>query len=362
MIGCITDFFKKHKKKFIFFGVVVGGAVIGSRYAKHKFIEWQEKETKEFLERTKKQHFFETTEKNCNQTIISLSMTLKGNILSFLNIEEVTEKLKGNPSNKIELWQELKVLVFTKATLLIYSGTLLTMALRIQLNIIGGHIFCSSSMPDSKGASDIQERYLSQCYYFLDNGVKELHALVQEKVQSALNDITLKQNLTLQHLENIFWSIQSSIDNDVNNPIRNMPALLYGNGYRGEDTIIQNMMSDTVDLQRNQEVMNIASSCVSRGFSNLVDFISESFLPPDNRLSIPGTSKQADAVMQFAHPNTVSKPLAKVIPIINSFGKSITSSEAPEVWIAPVIYMDTLKLLGANIYESYSCQNGFLKH
>lgn len=353
----MKNFLSRHRRKIFGITLIVGGAVIGSRYAQRRFIEWQEKETKEFLDRTKKQQYFESSEKTCNQTILALSKTLRENILTLLNCEKIIEQLREGSSNKVELWQELKILVFTKVSMLIYCGTLLVIALRIQLNIIGGHIYCSGQEPtsDFKITKDLQEKYLSKCNHFLNEGIGQLLPLVQEKVQSALKDVPLTQSLNLQQLENIFWGIQTSINIDSRSPLKNMPRLLYGYDLGGEDVVVQDIMKDTVELLKCPEVLDIASSCISRGFSNLVDKIAEFFLPQENgftSIDLPGTSKSCN--VRFSHPNNVSKALAKIIPIVNGFGNPGTF-DVPEAWISPFIHMDRVKTLGANIYESYCC-------
>lgn len=353
MFSTIKSFFYRHRRKFIIGGVIIGGAIFGTRYAQRRFIEWQERETKEFLERTRKQHYFESTEKTCNQTIIFLSSTLRENISKQVNCEEIIKKLREGPSNKVELWSELKILVFTKVSLLIYAGTLLVISLRVQLNIIGGHIYCNTLLPegDSKITSNLQEKYLSQCNFFLECGVLELYSLVKEKVELALKDITLKQSMSLQHVENIFWAIQSSINNDSRNPLKFIPQLLYGRDLNVEDILIKEMMMDTVELLQSAEVSDIATSCINRGFSNVVDKISEFFLPDNNHIvSYPSTSHEN--IVKFSHPNNMAKPFAKIIPILNGYGNP---SDSTESWICPFIYMDRVKTLGANIYESYSC-------
>lgn len=353
----MKDFISRHRRKIFGITVIVGGVVIGSRYAQRRFIEWQEKETKEFLDRTKKQQYFESSEKTCNQTILVLSKTLRENILILVNCEKVIDELREGSSNKVELWKELKILVFTKVSLLIYCGTLLVIALRIQLNIIGGHIYCSGNepAPDFNINKDLQEKYLSKCNYFMNEGIRKLFPLVRGKVESALKDVPLTQNLNLQQLENIFWGIQTSINIDPKSPLKNMPRLIYGHDLGDEDAIVQDIMKDTVELLNCSEVHDIASSCISRGFSNLVDKIAEFFLPQENgftSIDLPGTSRSCD--VRFNHPNNVSKALAKIIPIVNGFGNPGTF-DVPEAWISPFIHMDRVKTLGANIYESYCC-------
>lgn len=347
MFSYIQDFCSKHRRKLIFGGVIIGGLIFGTKCAQKKLIEWQERETRKLLEKTKKQHYFDSTEKTCNQTIYSLGSTLRDNINSLVKCEEILQQLKEGSSNKLGLWNELKVLVFTKVSLMVYAGALLVIALRIQLNIVGGNIYNNGN--SSRVTSSLQEKYLSQCNYFLDCGLKELYSLIKEKVEIALKDISLNQSMTLQHVENIFWAIQSSINNDSRNPLKKMSHLLFGKDIQVKEEVIIEMTMDTIDLLERVEVIDLATSCISRGYSNVVDNISDSFLPNfKHRESHPSTSKEVNNILKFTSSTNIAKPFAKIIPIINGIGNS------RESWISPFIYMETLQILGANIYESYS--------
>lgn len=107
----IRNFLHRHRNKFIIGGVVVTSSVLLMRYAQQKLREWQEKEAKEFFERTRKQQHFESTERTCNQTILSLMTTLNEALAKAVNTEQVVEELRKKPENKVELWDKLKVAV-----------------------------------------------------------------------------------------------------------------------------------------------------------------------------------------------------------------------------------------------------------
>lgn len=105
----IGGFLNRHRNKFFVGGVVVGGSILLTRYAQYKLKEWQQNEAKEFLERTRKQQHFESTERTCNQTILSLITALNESLTKCLNTDEIIEELRKNPDNKLELWDKLKV-------------------------------------------------------------------------------------------------------------------------------------------------------------------------------------------------------------------------------------------------------------
>lgn len=112
MFSKMKDFFHRHRNKFLVSGVLITSSVLLVRYAHQKLREWQERETKEFFERTRKQQHFESTERTCSKTVFSLTTALNKSLTSIVNTEEMIEELRSRPENKIELWEKLKVDIF----------------------------------------------------------------------------------------------------------------------------------------------------------------------------------------------------------------------------------------------------------
>lgn len=108
----MKDFISRHRTKFVVGGVIVTGSILLTRYAQQKLREWQEQEAKEFLDRTRKQQHFESTERTCNQTILSLMSALKESLNKIMDTEGLIVKLRNKPENKLELWEQLKVMYF----------------------------------------------------------------------------------------------------------------------------------------------------------------------------------------------------------------------------------------------------------
>lgn len=109
VISKFNGFLTRHRNKFVVGGAVIAGSVLITKYARQKFIHWQETETKEFLERNRKQTHFESIVRTCNQTISTLSSTLTNIVINIINTDHIIQKLKNQPSDKVRLWNELKV-------------------------------------------------------------------------------------------------------------------------------------------------------------------------------------------------------------------------------------------------------------
>jgi len=370
----------RHRRKFIIGGILIGGVVIASRYTQKKLREWQEKETKEFFERTRRQHHFESTERTCNQTILSLAPTIREALIKALDTEDLVKRLRNGAADKVALWEELKILAFTRASALVYADAMLVVALRIQLNLIGGYMYqdSTSEMEDDgvrtpQISSILQHNYLSLCLHFVNEGICELCTLVEEKVRLILEGTSLKQRLSLQDTEQQFWAIQAAVTGDLHDPIKCLAQYFLppDNPAVAECDTLQKMVAETVDLLESDEVMSLTSSCVSRGFSLLVDRLSDYYVPMVDRQAeslsagpsglqsktqVPNSgSGCSNGLTNFVHPNNVAMPMAKLIPIVNGLVQHHTGcGGGPDPWIQQLILDDKLKLLGANIYESFS--------
>ena len=385
MFSRIRGFLNRHRRKFIVGGIIVGGAILLSRYTQKKLREWQERETKEFLERTRRQHHFESTERTCNQTILSLTPTIREAVIKILDTEKLVIRLRNDPPDKVSLWEELKILAFTRASVLVYAGAMLVVALRIQLNLIGGYMYQDSTNEAEGGAgvahisSTLQHNYLLLCHYFVNEGIRELCTLIEVKVRLIVEGTSLKQKFNLQDTEQLFWAIQAAVTGDLHDPIKCLTRYVLPPDRPPTphcDTL-QKMISETMDLLESDEIISLTSSSVSRGFSLMVDQISDYYRPAGDKTALNITAgpsglqnktpvRNSDAEYSngfttFTHPNSVAMPMAKLIPIVNGLIQNQTGhGGGPDPWIQQLILDDKLKLLGANVYEAFSnkCPTG----
>ncbi|EFA00035.1 peroxisomal biogenesis factor 3 [Tribolium castaneum] len=336
----VRNFFSRHRNKFIVGGVIIGGSIFLTRYAQQKLREWQEKEALEFLDRNRKHQHFESIGRTCNQTILNLALALNETISKNINTEEVIERLKTNPENKLALWNELKVLVFNKAACTIYANVMLVVTLKIQLSIIGGYLYKD---PTSL-SSEMQERYLSLCQNLMDAGFSRLSRLVETNCRKVLEPVNLTKQLKLSDLEALFWSIQTAVATHNDNPVENLrqyvlPELPVSDG------IYEKMVKETAELLNSDEVKALVTHCTTRGFMVLAEQLSEFYT--SNGVKENGKLPEGD---EFTNPFNVKKPMAKVLPIMNGL---FSKKSLPDQFLQQLIVYEKLQLLSANVYESF---------
>uniref|UniRef100_A0A0V0G8T8 Peroxisomal biogenesis factor 3 n=1 Tax=Triatoma dimidiata TaxID=72491 RepID=A0A0V0G8T8_TRIDM len=361
----MKTFVYRHKKKFLVGGIVISGAILASKYTQRKLIEWQEQEAKEFLMKTRKDQHFRSTERTCNQTICSLAETLRDTIAKITNTDDLLIKIRNGEGNKVLLWEDLKVQVFAQLSSLLYSGLMLVIVLRIQLNVIGGFMF--KEKMDSQTydifSSTFQEHYLSLCHYFLNKGVKDICTLMEKHTRFVLENISLKQKLSLQDIEHIFWAIRSSLNNDPFDPLRNLPKYLlpplFSNSiYKGvESEKMKLIVDETFDILDSEEVKSIADSCIKRAYSNVVDKIASTYYSvPSMNLNATYFGKSSSPEdNDFKNITKISIPLARIVPVIHGLYKEPPEeNEEFTPWIHQFLIMDNINMLGANLYDAFS--------
>ncbi|XP_077301242.1 peroxisomal biogenesis factor 3 [Arctopsyche grandis] len=369
MFSTLRGFLDRHKKKFIFTGALIGGTALAISYAQRRLREWQEKETKSFLDMSRKKCHYGSIERNCNQTILNLVTSVSESIMKTLDTQEILNQLSSNPSNKAELWEELKVLTFARATAVIYAFTILVVTSRIQLSIMGGYGYKDTMEDSDLLNNDLRLKYMSMCNYFIAEGIEKLCKQIYSTVKTIISPIRLKQKLTLKDTEQLFWSIQASHCTDNDDPLKHMVSYVVIDYKNDKDRMLKVIVNETMDLLESDEVTTLCISSVSRSFSLFFDNIAEYFTPlssSTNGKITNGDANDAEAangftdkshLNSFVNINNVELPFIKLIPIINGLMSQPTEnglSGAQLSIIEQLILNDKLKVLGANIYEVFS--------
>lgn len=378
VINAMRDVLLRHRKKFIFAGLVVGGSFVALKYAQKKLIDMHERQTKEFMEKTRRIQHFESTESTCNQLIIGMGAELMEAILKECSTIELLEQLRGNPSNKIELWEEIKIIAFTRLTTFIYASSILVVSLRIQLNILGGYLYRDTITADEetqpakqeKINDELKQQYLLLIRYFLkEGGLSDLVRLIRSKVLAVIKPLPLSKRLSLADLEQLFWSLQMAINSDSNSdPCSKMCKYLLPSqlsDYTQDRPQLQKMLNETMDLLESDDASSVCSNNISRGFSLAVDAIAESMSETllaqkqTNEKQIENILQATTSSDQMTNINSIQIALAKIIPIVSGLtSKGFDYSSRPQNLATSLITFyvvsEKSKVLGANVYETFS--------
>lgn len=380
MFSSSWGFLKRHKRKFVIGGIIVSGVIFLTRYTQRKLREWQDNEIRMLMEKTKKRQYYENIEKTCNQMTLSLAATLRNSVIKENDTETIVNQLRDGTANKIASWNQLKILAFTRSAVIIYSYTMLATFLRIQITLISGHMYKNAQNVDNGIIeSEVQERYMTLSSYFIYESIRNLNNLIKSKIVEVTASLSLTEQLTLRDLEQIYWALTSSISTDSSkDPVKNFTSYILQKNTENNDTsIYKKLIDQMLDVMESEEVQDLMQKNIRSGFVLLMDHISMYF---NNFSKIGNIYEARDATLhskesnvknststlqdaatndesnEFVNINKTTMALAKIIPIINGqVPDNPTPKDIAADWLQRLILNNELKILGANIYEAFSC-------
>eukprot|EP00088_Acartia_fossae_P040512 TRINITY_DN4217_c1_g1_i12.p1 TRINITY_DN4217_c1_g1~~TRINITY_DN4217_c1_g1_i12.p1 ORF type:complete len:410 (+),score=89.51 TRINITY_DN4217_c1_g1_i12:490-1719(+) len=382
-MSSLYNFVKRHRRKFVAGGVVVGGAVAAIALLDRHITKVREDERKKQLEIIRKRNHFDSTDSAVAASLKHYFAELKSRIAELHDTSQLKEALRQGPDKeeKIRLWNEMKNLCFGQAVSFIIAEAFLAVLIRVQLNILAGYLYSTATNNnevDSRLTQKFQEAFLSLANYFVQDGFQEFTDIALLNVKSCVAFIQLQDEIGLDNVENIFSQIQDRILSDypernlVLNPGRfllsstqSIPSDMTGK----ERELYKEAISETLEIMESQEVLNLMTRACRRGFSLLIDKIAEPFLQEeedlsnsDNDISSPQQSDESgtlpDVIQDFVSPCRIQIPLVKILPELSSVLDSEEGeSDNSEEWLQCLLESPDLKTLGANVYESFSAVN-----
>uniref|UniRef100_A0A8C2Z9K0 Peroxisomal biogenesis factor 3 n=1 Tax=Cyclopterus lumpus TaxID=8103 RepID=A0A8C2Z9K0_CYCLU len=370
MFSSVWSFIKRHKRKFIFTGVVVGGVYVLGKYAQKKMGEFQENEATEYIAQARRQFHFESNQRTCNMTVLSMLPSLKEAVVNQLNSESLTALLKAKPANKLEIWEDLKIISFTRTVVAVYSTCMLVVLLRVQLNVIGGYLYLDNSAGKNTNPlapPEVQQQYLSSIQHLLGDGRMDTHTHTLRQAPTpppppphthTLIGVSLKQSLSLLELEQQLSWIRAEVEAGSERPmswymLADAEDALADQacGLTENDLATIRLLNETRDMLDSPDFNTVLNATLNRGFSRLLDNLAEFFRPP------PGDSASSFAPDSLS---AVSLPLAKIIPIVNGQINYICS-ETPSHFVQDLLMNDQVKEFAANVYETFSAPHELQK-
>ncbi|CAM8886662.1 hypothetical protein QQ045_027827 [Rhodiola kirilowii] len=207
----LREFWKRHRRK-----VAVSFGVAGSSYLLYKLYEAHKCRLKELerelasdrendeLIKAQLQAHFENIQRIADTTTLPHAVgLLHDRIADELDLAPLTDRLvqgKGQanslmPLEKIELWDRLKILSFTRTVVSVWALTMTSLYIRVQVNILGRHLYIdiarglTNCPPDKDDGDPVgkqgQQQYFETSDFLSSSG---LPALINS-VQAAASEI-----------------------------------------------------------------------------------------------------------------------------------------------------------------------------
>lgn len=213
------DFWRRHKRKvYVTLGVLGSGYFLYKLYDAHRRkisdLERElasERENDELI-RAQMQEHFENVQKIADSTTLPHVMQyLSTRVAEELDLAPLTERLmrgKGQPNTltaaeKLELWDRLKILSFTRMVLSVWAMTTLNLFIRVQVNILGRHLYIdtarglgNSHLLDEAGLIDRsdEQRFLAIADFLSNYEIPTLIASVEAATSEVLKGKQLKDH------------------------------------------------------------------------------------------------------------------------------------------------------------------------
>ncbi|KAJ7975195.1 peroxisome biogenesis protein 3-2 [Quillaja saponaria] len=236
----IRDFWRRHRRKLF---VTVG--VIGSGYLLYKLYEFtykleslekelaSQRENDELLKAQMQAHFENIQKISDSITLPHAMHDLSSRIAEQLDLSQLLERLikgKGQlntftSTEKLELWDRLKILSFTRMAFSVWAMTVLNLYIRVQVNILGRYLYIDTAR--SLGSTHLlegadvldreaQQKFLGSIDYFFNCGVPNLISDMEASTKEVLKgkqlrdyfNTTVLQN-TIIHILDTFMSMRS---------------------------------------------------------------------------------------------------------------------------------------------------------
>lgn len=378
MLHWIRDAYTRHKKKIVTLGLFSTGAFAIYKYVSWKFSKWRELEIEEYKTQARKQFHYESTQQTCKQTFMHLLPPLRNKVFVLLNAEEITDALSKNPENKLELWEELKLIAFTRTLTSIIATCTLFMFLQVQMNIIGGYMYLENidasddtaeiselinELEMDKPISSLQKEYLNNVQFLFEDGILKLVDDVRKAVNEIVKPLSLKSKMNHLDVSQLMFSILdhfmisgvheqfstgmgATATNTFSKYILNNEQCKKKTIYFDEQKY-QQILSETFDIIENEDFQTVLMECIKECLDHTMHAMGQSVLIKHSNKKT-GSDVHIDEIEQ-------KMPLAKLIPIVTRQSSHIFKAGENE-FLKTLFAVESIGSFSANIYESFSLE------
>ncbi|KAL4373417.1 hypothetical protein AHAS_Ahas05G0079700 [Arachis hypogaea] len=194
----VRDLWRRHRRKvFISVGVLGSGYLLYKLYGAHRrrldALERElaiQRESEELMKVQMQAHFENIQTISDVMTLPHAMHNLSCRVAEELDLSQLLERLlqgKGQPntltqSEKLNLWERLKILSFTRMALSVWATTMLSLYTKVQVNILGRHLYIDTArrFESSSTTKEFKGNQISRFIGPLLNGV-QVTAQIPEK-------------------------------------------------------------------------------------------------------------------------------------------------------------------------------------
>jgi len=322
---------QRHKKKLIFVGVIGGTGFLFVKYAQYKLKQFQTEFLKqqEQLNAVRMKTYFESAQKSCNASVVGfVDHGLRAKLNEIVNIpSSQTVRQLESKQEKLEMWEKIKTGTFTRAVVTIYTAALLTLFVRVEVNILGRYLYMNTTVSPADGGDDplpieeplgdfVKKEYLSYAEYIINQGLPELADFIHGKVQEEMTSWPVTGRYSSEHLSTLFGNIRARIEGTTQNRSTFYQYLLPKEEITKNSNIPEQLLyllNETRDVTESEKFASIFSTTVAQSFGLLMDGLAA---------TMKSSPQMENDVIVMPH----------IIPILrNQAGKLLDTSSDPNM-------------------------------
>lgn len=311
------------------------------------------------------QAHFENIQRVSDTITLPYAMSfLRSRISKDLDLTYLTEKLmqsKGqnggiSTKEKIELWDKLKVLSFTKLASSLWSMAMLCLYVRVQVTILGRHLYLENALGAENSCSAgeaesvrqlSQQDFLATADYLATFGIDDLLVSMEHAAMEVLKEKQLREPLTMEQLYEIIIQILELFMN-INEPKHWISYLMPENAtsYRQLMVTSANVYDENsmlMDISKLDQLIKETHTVLSSSdFKNTLDI---------------SLRRIADVVIEdinASYPSSTSSgvPLAKLLPRVAQMGSSLLEDPSSNKYIQTIRCLDDVQLFYTLLYSN----------
>ncbi|XP_002120778.2 peroxisomal biogenesis factor 3 [Ciona intestinalis] len=322
----ICSFLKRHKNKFIFTGVFLGGVIGSLKYAEYKINSFVAEDQKKMMERKKREKAFDQVQLHACSLVEVMLDSVLNKVLMLNDTEVILRRLKDKEhGKKLELWNQLKVGVFSRLVAGIYCLNLVTITVQVQL-----HQLAARGDVQTYSENLTVQVFLSLCHkHMLSEGIAQVSELCHKITNDIIGSMPLQHHVGGENIETALRSIFSCLmremkikasDTELEGAFHPaLPSYNIDDEFSQNEKLPKNWLELTFDILESTDCSDVFFEC----FRESVNFIAEDFTANIENMAM--CSKSSYVEDEDIMP--LSIPLAKALPLLNTKLKSVYSAD-----------------------------------
>ncbi|OQV20398.1 putative Peroxisomal biogenesis factor 3 [Hypsibius exemplaris] len=243
------DFVKKHKKKALLAGAVYGGVYAYNNNDVVRIVvdgscSWAWKKLSDFLPAARASNLEEPNQPHANhlrsgrsfgdsggncqpetpdgfvkdESVVATTLQLLEEALrlidQLLNVDALRQKISQNPANKLELWEDMKILAWSRCFVAIYCVCHLVVYIKVQTGVASRLMYSQGAETTEKlhWKLGIISRHMQCTEYPIREGLGQLVKIVKNVVQKPVAPRQLQDALTLADIKQVVYEVRKLME------------------------------------------------------------------------------------------------------------------------------------------------------